>query len=64
MRSLAEDLKNRRQIKERLSIERMKEQYHHAMDAPTPLQIRQAARAGKGYSPPDTMHRRKSTVPN
>ena len=46
MRSLAEDLRMRREVKEKLSIEKMKMSYNQQMnDLPTPLGIRQAAKA-------------------
>ena len=46
MRSLAEDLRLRRELKEKLSIEKMKMSYNQALnDLPTPLGIRNAAKA-------------------
>lgn len=45
MRSLAEELKLRREAKEKMSIERMKLSYNNALkEMPTPFNIRQAAR--------------------
>lgn len=55
-RSLAEELRAQREHKERLSIEKMNQQYHNALnEMETPLDIRKAARA-------DTFLRR-SAVP-
>ena len=45
-RSLAEDLRNRREMKERMSIERMNTQITNTMsEIESPNQIRQAAKA-------------------
>jgi len=54
IRSLATDLRMRREVKERLSIERMK--YETALnEMPTPMSIRQAAK--------ETMQRRLALLP-